>query len=156
MKLNFEILDSPRDRKPMTRAEMDARADECRLELIALLKAELDKAVALKEAMPWDLIERSREEAPMRAMVQVTDEAVLFRRYETAAARELGKIFDYFGEVEKAAAEAVVENVDASPAIVEGSGAVASFGDEPGAVEPDGLETEVGSSPVGIEGEREA
>src|SRR5438270_243805 len=51
---------------------------------------------ALRAALPWEDMARSRAEAPLRRLFDPSHEAILLRRYETAAAREMHKILEQF------------------------------------------------------------
>src|SRR5438270_9878506 len=62
---------------------------------------------ALRAALPWEDMARSRAEAPLRRLFDPSHEAILLRRYETAAAREMHKILEQF---DRPAAEPEPEN----------------------------------------------
>src|SRR5438270_7833612 len=62
---------------------------------------------ALRAALPWEDMARSRAEAPLRRLFAPSHEAILLRRYETAAAREMHKIL---GQFDRPVAEPEPEN----------------------------------------------
>ena len=97
---DFRLIDPPTT-PPMTDPDaIQARKDAARADLIALIDAEIQRLQAHRSTLSPDLIARSRAEAPLRRLFDPSKEAVLFRRYETAAARELHKALALFPPVE--------------------------------------------------------
>ena len=108
---DFRLLDPPGTPLKMDPDVIQARKETARVDLLALVQAEVDRLRALRATLPFDDIARSRAEAPLRRLFDPSTPALLFRRYETAAARELHKTFAYFDaprpEVEEPSPEMV-------------------------------------------------
>ena len=115
--------------------QMDACMANAKRELAAYFSRQIEDLLMHRATLPLAAIELNRLEAPMRAVIDVSNAGQLLRRYESAAAREVHKIFDYFDETEAAEAEA---NLDATPDPMEASARLASFGSPP---EPGSSET---------------
>ncbi len=93
---DFRLLDPPGTPINPDPAVDRARRADAMAALIALIHAEVDRLRALRAALPLDEIARGRAEAPLRRLFDPSGAAVLFRRYETAAARELHRTFAHF------------------------------------------------------------
>ena len=107
---NFQLLDPPGTPLLTDPALVRERKESARADLVAIIRAEIDRLQLLRAGLPFDDLARSRAEAPLRRLFDPSPSAVLFRRYETAAARELHRAFAHFdgprAEPEPAAEEA--------------------------------------------------
>ena len=93
---NFQLLDPPGTPLCTDPARVQARKESARGDLIAIIRVEIDRLRALRAGLPFDELARSRAEAPLRRLFDPSTSGVLFRRYETATARELHRVFAYF------------------------------------------------------------
>ena len=82
--------------------QIEACKARSKLELNALLSQQIEDLLDYRATLPLADAELNRQEAPMRAVINVTNAGQLLRRYESAAAREVHKIFDYFEETRTA------------------------------------------------------
>ena len=106
--------------------KMNALKESSTVALDKLLGEQVEKLEKHRKTLDHEAAARDRAEAPMRAMVDLSPRAVLYRRYETAASRELHKALAHFDSRPELFEEA---NPCASPDAVDGNGALASFGD---------------------------
>ena len=95
---NFQLLDPPGTPLCTDPARVRERKEAARTDLIAIIRAEIDRLTSLRAALPFDDLARSRAEAPLRRLFDPSTSGVLFRRYETAAARELHRTFAHFDD----------------------------------------------------------
>ena len=106
----FQLLDPPGTPLCTDPARVLERKESARGDLMAIIRAEIDRLTSLRAALPFEDLARSRAEAPLRRLFDPSTSGVLFRRYETATARELHRTFAYFdrprAEPEPAAEEA--------------------------------------------------
>ena len=93
---NFLLLDPPGTPLCTDPARVQERKESARGDLIAIIRAEIDRLTSLRAGLPFEDLARSRAEAPMRRLFDPSTSGVLFRRYETAAARELHRVFAHF------------------------------------------------------------
>ena len=93
---NFQLLDPPGTPLCTDPARVRERKESARGDLIAIIRVEIDRLRALRAGLPFDDLARSRAEAPLRRLFDPSTSGVLFRRYETAAARELHRTFAHF------------------------------------------------------------
>jgi hypothetical protein len=93
---NFRLMDPLGVKSPTDPAVVQARQEAAKAELIELIRGEVERLRALRAALPWEDMARSRAEAPLRRLFDPSHEATLLRRYETAAAREMHKILAQF------------------------------------------------------------
>ena len=103
--------------------KMNALKESSTVALDKLLGEQVEKLKKHRKTLDHESAARDRAEAPMRAMVDLSPRAVLYRRYETAASRELARAFAYFeGRPEWDG------NLAATPDPVNDTGELASFG----------------------------
>ena len=93
---NFQLLDPPGTPLGTDPARVQARKESARGDLIAIIRAEIDRLQLLRAGLPFEDLARSRAEAPLRRLFDPSTSGVLFRRYETATARELHRVFAHF------------------------------------------------------------
>jgi hypothetical protein len=93
---DFRLMDPVGVKYPTDPMILQARKQAAKDDLLALIHGEVDKLRALRAALPWEDLARSRAEAPLRRLFDPSHEAILLRRYETAAAREMHKILEQF------------------------------------------------------------
>ena len=93
---NFLLLDPPGTPLVTDPARVQERKEAARGDLIAIIRAEIDRLQLLRAGLPFEDLARSRAEAPMRRLFDPSTSGVLFRRYETATARELHRVFAHF------------------------------------------------------------
>ena len=93
---NFLLLDPPGTPLTTDPARVQERKESARAGLVAIIRAEVDRLQVLRAGLPFDDLARSRAEAPLRRLFDPSTSGVLFRRYETATARELHRVFAHF------------------------------------------------------------
>ena len=93
---NFLLLDPPGTPPTTDPARVQERKESARAGLVAIIRGEVARLQALRAGLPFDDLARSRAEAPLRRLFDPSSKGVLFRRYETAAARELHRTFAHF------------------------------------------------------------
>ena len=119
--------------------KMNALKESSTIALDKLLGEQVEKLEKHRKTLDHETAARDRAEAPIRALVDLSSRGVLYRRYESAASRELHKAFAHFdGRPEWA------ENLDATPVPVDDSGALGSFGSSPEAGSPEAMPMAIG------------
>ena len=118
----------------MTPDRLDANKAWALGRLDELLGEMIDRLEAHRLTLPHADAQLNRLEAPLRAVVDLSPAGIILRRYETAAARELHKIFASFDAWD---AQAEADDLAATPVEDETSGELASFRNSP---EPDPAE----------------
>ena len=106
---------------------MNALKESSTVELDRLLGVQIEKLVKHRTTLDHASAALNRAEAPLRAQVDLSPRAVLFRRYESAAARELHKALNHFKSRPDRVEED--ENSGATPSLSSESARLASFRD---------------------------
>ena len=140
---DFRLLDPPGTPLKMDPDVIQARKETARVDLLALVQAEVDRLRALQATLPFDDIARSRAGAPLRRLFDPSTPALLFRRYETAAARELHKTFAYFDAPRPEVEEPSPEMVEACEEL----GSSRNFEESEPTVPPTGIDGDPMGSP---------
>ena len=107
--------------------KMNALKESSTIALDKLLGEQVEKLEKHRKTLDHEAAARDRAEAPIRALVDLSPRAVLYRRYESAASRELHKAFAHFDD--RPAVPEGAENLVASRDAAEGTGTLGSFGD---------------------------